>query len=104
MRFFSLFMSIYLLALCCLPCGDSKECQDTTEHQIAVNIEHEEHEHPIEACTPFCYCACCAASVIYQPIVNIDSTDQIFQQVPIIDKVRFYSCDFQSFWQPPKLG
>lgn len=104
MKIFSLCMSIYLMALCCLPCGDSEECEEKAEHQIASKIEHEDHEHPLEACTPFCYCACCSVSVINQPIYRISIIGQSVQQLPIISIVRFYSGDFRSFWQPPKLG
>lgn len=97
-------MSIYLLALCALPCGDNIECEDSEAHQVSVNLKNKDHEHPQEACTPFCYCACCAASVIYQPIPLTSSIGQIHQRHEIGFKIRIYNSDFHSFWQPPKLS
>lgn len=104
MRFFSFFMSVYLMALCAIPCGDNKECKENEPDQICSAVGHEEHDHPSEACTPFCFCACCAASVIFQNINTSYPQTLEIQQLPIAYVVELYSCDFQTFWQPPKLG
>ncbi|MDZ4709616.1 MAG: DUF6660 family protein [Saprospiraceae bacterium] len=104
MRIFSLLMSAYLMVLCAIPCGDSRECGENEQEQLYSAQEHEQHDHPMEICTPFCYCACCAASVIFQQIVNTFPPIPFFRQPPIAYKIRLYSGDSPAFWQPPRLS
>ena len=104
MRFFSLFMSCYLLALSSIPCGDSKECSDVETHKLVSTIDHEEHNHEQESCTPFCYCACCSVAEIYQPIPATSSIVLHSFRQEIRFETRVYSSAFQSFLQLQKLG
>lgn len=93
-----------MISLSCLPCGDSKECIETSVTRIAAVENHDHNNHETENCTPFCSCACCAVPVhIQQPI---------YSKAPAISFQSFdfqYSDDFRSYnshaiWQPPRLG
>jgi hypothetical protein len=107
MKFLFLFLGFYLLGLSCLPCSDSKECSTDTGVTVtfsAVN-NHQEHNHTREACTPFCTCSCCAASVFYSPLNKIQVIKAIFpsEKYPLFQEDNI-SDTLNSIWQPPKIA
>ena len=105
MKFFSLIFSFFLLYISCLPCGDPQECNEKALQSIAASASHQDHQHSSEACTPFCSCACCAASVVYQPVANYQHASSLagLQKFPI-QKDSFLSQKFSAIWQPPKIS
>ena len=104
MKFFTLIMSLFLLYISCLPCGDRLECNAKTEQKISANTNHQQHKHTSEACTPFCTCSCCAASILFLSLTKAQSPKLIFtlKNYPIVND-SFFSQDFSFIWQPPKL-
>ncbi|MCW4469809.1 hypothetical protein OGH69_12585 [Flavobacterium sp. MFBS3-15] len=100
----TMLFSVYLLGLMVLPCSES-HAQETS-FQRTVSQEHDEHDHSMEICTPFCVCgSCVAAIVLHSPIdynlLNLDS--EISRNIS-----NFYQSvksDFHgSIWQPPQLA
>ncbi|MEI2738004.1 MAG: DUF6660 family protein [Chitinophagaceae bacterium] len=105
MKFFFLILSFAMLYMSCLPCGDSQECNVKMEAKISPTDNHQQHNHDAEACTPFCTCSCCAATVFFTPISKAPSTHIAFQsnKYSLFD-VAFNSEVFSSIWQPPQLS
>lgn len=80
-KVFVLLFSVYLLLLACVPCGDlsaensvelgSTSSSHANQHRHGGSDEDDSSTH--EACTPFCFCACCGISIaeaqIAQPLV-----------------------------------
>jgi len=94
-----------MLYLSCLPCGDSVECNVTTEQKITATDNHQQHQHQSESCTPFCTCSCCAASAFYSTFSKIQASKIVFQS----EKHPLQNEDaktniFSSIWQPPQLS
>ena len=105
MKFFFLILSFAMLYMSCLPCGDSKECNAKTEAKISATDNHEQHKHNAEACTPFCTCSCCAASVFYShfskaQVNKVMLSSEIFP----LHNVAFTTEAHKSIWQPPRLS
>jgi hypothetical protein len=98
-------LSGFMLYLSFLPCGDSVECNAKTEMKITTTDNHQQHEHQTEACTPFCSCSCCAASVFYSALSKIQASKIVFQseKFPLLNEDANTDV-FSSIWQPPKLS
>ncbi len=97
-------LSFYLLLLPLVPCGDNDECNEDAKQELTTSSNHKNHPEDDEACTPFCYCSCCPASVfipqfLSEPVVvsNLAVTNPSFP-------ISLYSFDFSAIWQPPKIG
>jgi len=105
MKFLTLIAGCILLYLSCLPCGDMLECSVKQQQTISSAANHQNHQHQNEACTPFCSCSCCPASVIYQPVAKVQSERPVImsQKFPLQND-SFLSQEFSSIWQPPKLS
>jgi hypothetical protein len=99
----TLLLSVYLLALMVLPCNDDhSHAQVTTENQIA---QADNHHDDVDACSPFCVCACCTTPIMVQQIIAFESLPAI---IPYNREVNsFYmpvaSTYSGSIWQPPQL-
>lgn len=104
MKFLFLILSLFMLYMSCLPCGDSKECNVKTPTEISATDNHQQHKHNAEACTPFCTCSCCAASVYYSPFAKSQVT-KVFQseKYPLYN-VSFNTVAHYSIFQPPKIS
>ena len=105
MKIFAFLLSFYILALNCFPCGDSEECNEIYEQSISIPTANTDHEHPSEACSPFCSCACCAATGFYQPVHVVKFNPSIHQQPKFYYlKDHFNSNNLHAVWQPPRLS
>jgi hypothetical protein len=106
MKLFFSIVSLVMLYISCLPCGDRVECNVRAEAKIsAANDNHQQHKHNTEACSPFCSCSCCAASAFYSPLSKAQLNKVEFQS----EKYPLYNVAFSteaqnSIWQPPKLS
>ena len=105
MKICSFIFSFFLLYISCLPCGDSQECNQKALQTITATTNHQDHQHSNEACTPFCSCSCCPASVISQPLAKVQSERPFpgSQKFPLQND-SFLSQEFSSIWQPPKIS
>ena len=108
MKLLNYILSIYLVALSCLPCADievSSAAHKATE--IAANHENHSHDKENDLCSPFCICNCCG-----QQILNFSQeiapqfrkiATEITTQIPDYKSIltsNFYG----SIWQPPQIA
>ena len=103
-------LTIYMLALSLIPCGDGGGgFVEIANHIFGVEhqhvSDHEQHSNGCgdDTCTPFCVCNCCSISVNVP--TNIDFHDKhimlVSKKLPF-DKSNFYPSGFvTSFWHPP---
>ena len=105
MKYFFFILSCFMLYLSCLPCSDSKECNEKTETNISVAGNHQQHEHDTESCTPFCTCSCCSITVYYTSIFKMPSVKFKFLSVKYaLQKTALNTEVYYSIWQPPKIA
>lgn len=112
MKWLTLLLSVYLLGLSLWPCAD-EPLLPTGQSGIAMVLSATTtesdagHHHEHDACSPFCTCACCAATITVfthfsyslLPSVEVIPMDVVsFQYVsaPLSDTLT-------AIWQPPKL-
>ncbi|WP_229250527.1 DUF6660 family protein [Emticicia aquatilis] len=109
MKAFSIILSIYLLVLSCLPCGDVEDCKVVDNEKIAFSeTNHSTHQEDTETCSPFCICACCGTNIVlnfsFSPLISVIEPNFLSEKVT----VNFYNTSFISdfygnIWQPPKI-
>lgn len=108
MKLFSIIVSIYIVALSCLPCADLEV--DSLAHTTTnFSANHNDHSHDKEndLCSPFCICSCCGSQ-----IVSLFQTDAINFPIPLKSiktqlptyKSVFASNFYGSIWQPPQIA
>jgi hypothetical protein len=105
MKFLLFLLSIYLLALGCLPCADA-DCAGT-ETIVEAKATHTSDCHSEESCPPFCTCNCCSIQItavnttghstlpLQQEIAARPAT--LFDQ-PLITRAG------NNIWQPPRAA
>ena len=108
MKWLIYILSVYLVALSCLPCADI-EVKGLEHASSEVSANHENHSHDKEndLCPPFCACNCCGQQILNfsQEItlewrkVSLEITTQIptYKSIP---PSNFYG----SIWQPPQIA
>lgn len=109
MKALSIILSIYLLILSCLPCGDVEDCKIEGNEKIAFSeTSHTNHQEDSESCTPFCICACCGTTISSffnllnntvekQALTTTQKTKIIFSNDPLVSNF------FGKIWQPPQI-
>ena len=107
MKWFNIILSIYLVALACMPCADIEI--DSASHSLAVHqSEKDNHSHDKhnDLCSPFCICNCCGAQILnYFSVITYNFSfisSDIKTQEPTyksINSSNFYG----SIWQPPQI-
>jgi hypothetical protein len=110
MKIFSVILSIYILVLACLPCGDVNDCNKVSyETQYSFSrMNHTEHKEDTETCSPFCTCACCRMNIafpFYLPALTIENESSFYTQKAIIvyKNESPLSNFYGNIWQPPKV-
>lgn len=98
-------LSLFMLCMSCMPCGDNTDCNEQAPTTITAANDHQQHNHEAETCSPFCSCACCAASVYQTAFFKIPTPKISFRA----EKYAFYQTAFTnelscSIWQPPQLS
>jgi hypothetical protein len=107
MKIANFILSVYLIALSCLPCADMEV--NSLVHSVAeFASNHTEHSHDKEndLCPPFCICNCCGAQFLsYQPTIIFDFPVVVtLIKIPLPTyKSKFSSNFFGSIWQPPQI-
>jgi hypothetical protein len=107
MKFLNFILSIYLVALSCLPCADM-EVDSIVHTQTTLKSNHENHSHDKEndLCPPFCSCACCGVQVLtYLPEIafNFGIVSTIIKKQLPTYKSILSSNFYGSIWQPPQI-
>lgn len=109
MKIFSVILSVYLLALSCLPCGDVEDCKVVDNEKISFSeTNHTNHQEDTETCSPFCICACCGTNIALN--FSFSTFISEIEQQFLLDKVKinsyntkFISDFYGNIWQPPKI-
>jgi len=108
MNVFNFILSIYLVALSCLPCADM-EVNSLAHSSPEVAANHDDHSHDKESdlCSPFCNCNCCGSQIVsYFKITTFNFTPitkSIKTQLPSYTSI-FTSNFYGSIWQPPQIA
>lgn len=108
MKFLNIILSIYLVALSCLPCADM-EVNSAGHSLVAHQSETGSHSHDKEndLCSPFCSCNCCGSQIVsYFNITTLNFnvvSKNIKTQLPPYTS-QFASNFYGSIWQPPQIA
>jgi len=102
-------LSIYLVALSCLPCADM-EVNSAAHKVVEISANHDEkshnHDKENDLCSPFCSCNCCGSQIVsYFKMLNYNFTvvsKTITTQLPSYAS-QFTSNFYGSIWQPPQI-
>lgn len=105
MKLFKTIFAVYLLCLSLVPCSDeySSIMSRNDEAKISALVHHEASHHT-DACTPFCHCACCATTVLFQTAINGFTHPLMKAAHEFTFDDAFVSFDNKSIWQPPRLS
>lgn len=107
MKWFTVILSIYLMALSNMPCADMEV--NSAMHKTAQFASEDNHSHDKDndLCSPFCACNCCGAQVLsYQTPLSFEFPKtycQISISLPNYNSV-FISNFYGSIWQPPQIA
>ncbi|WP_319800119.1 MULTISPECIES: DUF6660 family protein [Flavobacterium] len=107
MKWLNIILSIYLIALACMPCADMEV--NSAGHSLAVHQsdrDNHSHDKSKDLCSPFCICNCCGAQILsYFPVISYE-----FPLISTVIKTKepFYKSVFASnfygsIWQPPQI-
>lgn len=111
MKFLNIILSIYLVALSCLPCADLEvsSAAHTDAHELAKTTHDSEghsHGNDKDLCSPFCSCNCCGSQIVsYFNVMSCNFTvvsKEIKTQLPSYTS-KFTSNFYGSIWQPPQI-
>lgn len=106
MKFFTIFMAIYISLLTGVPCSDShNDCHSSSKTEIAHSHNHSQ-DHK-DYCSPFCNCSCCGMALFAFAHKSIRFIEPNIQTISVKEsnyKTNFVSNFFGSIWQPPKIS
>jgi len=109
MKFASIFLSLVLLILSCLPCADAAP-EAVADKGITLTQNHSDHSKELhtDLCSPFCVCNCCGAQILSftpQLVININREPVVYAtKLEITYKSNLASMFSGSIWQPPQLS
>lgn len=104
MKFFAFIMAFLVLALSVMPCADAGATiyDGKAKSEITKTTDAQGHTDA-DACSPFCYCACCASFSINHFIVsfniippNVSNPISSYLPADIIEVAL-------PVWQPPQI-
>ena len=103
MKFVTIILSLFILALAIQPCADVKAENKTKQYQAKAIHEHEndcDHDCPIT-----CVCNCCGMPITYQAIItyNLVLNNQISTETKLVHQKNYIFSYHSNIWQPPKL-
>ncbi|WP_243854605.1 DUF6660 family protein [Flavobacterium sp. 270] len=106
MKWITIILSIYLIALSNMPCADM-EVNSIVHQKAQFSSDSHSHDKENDLCSPFCACNCCGAQILsYQSTNNITFPvvyTAITAVVPNYKSV-FISNFYGSIWQPPQIA
>ena len=107
MKWITIILSIYLLALSNFPCADLEV--NSAAHKTAQFSSDANHSHDKQndLCSPFCTCNCCGAQVLTYQFADSFHFQAVYSiitiQLPTYKSV-YTSSFFGSIWQPPQIA
>jgi len=100
---FASILAVYVLILTILPCIDIHSDKHIGETEYLQKAAADTHE-PVDLCSPFCTCNCCATPAIssyhYCDLSKLSISEQDYSEY----KPVYISILYSSIWQPPKLS
>ena len=110
MKLLNYILSIYLIALSCLPCADM-EVSSAAHKAVEISSNHDEkshnHDKENDLCSPFCSCNCCGSQIVsYFKVLSFNFavvSKTIKTQLPSYTS-KFASNFYGSIWQPPQIA
>ncbi|MBL7885885.1 MAG: hypothetical protein JNJ52_04000 [Flavobacterium sp.] len=111
MKLVNFILSIYLVALSCLPCADMEvnSAAHKDAHEVAKTThDHDGHDHDKEndLCSPFCSCNCCGSQIVtyFKAVVySFSVTSKGIKTSISFYKSTFFSNFYGNIWQPPQI-
>ncbi|WP_460934560.1 DUF6660 family protein [Spirosoma humi] len=112
MKWLTTILAFYLLTLSLWPCADeplpvARQAEPAMTLSVSTTESGGAHHHEHDACTPFCTCACCAATITVSPQSSHTLTSPV-EIVPIaVTRFSYASAHpldpITAIWQPPQL-
>ncbi|AXT55093.1 hypothetical protein D1815_04725 [Aquimarina sp. AD1] len=104
MRFLTIILSFFLLAMTIAPCSDSFNA----EHQDELSIIDKNHNHSDDtddSCASLCVCTCCGLSITYELIkpFDIEVKSTIISKDDFTDQPEYNFFYLPNIWQPPQF-
>lgn len=106
MKYLTILLSIYILALSFVTCSDTivNTLHDEDVIELAQDFDHGNHSHSDEAdfCSPFCSCQCCQVTVdiFHFPTFNLGAELLLLEEISSIHHDISQEI-LQSLYQPP---
>jgi len=107
-KFISSILAVLVLVLSCVPCSDATGSPVSTQMpealEQAAGGHHDDHDHGVELCTPFCTCACCASTAL--PVfhsLELKPVPPTAERVFAVYLPHPPTEVFLPIWQPPQL-
>ncbi|MHC0440346.1 MULTISPECIES: DUF6660 family protein [unclassified Flavobacterium] len=107
MKWITVLLSIYLIALSSMPCADMEV--NSAAHKTAQFSSEANHSHDKDndLCSPFCACNCCGAQVLnYQNVAVFEfPSENHLISIPLPSYNSVFASNFYgSIWQPPQIA
>ncbi len=105
MRFLSVLLALYVLALDAYPCMDHDLWGGGVDvwQESVMEHEHQGGDWTAEACSPFCACSCCGMMVDVHHLFSITLSLPVMEGVRIPVSPSYKGRDvFFSVWRPPQ--
>lgn len=104
MRWFAFILSLYILAMSCIPCTDEQTTLD--ENNQSISLFSVDQDPPVEQpdlCSPLCICSCCGGFVVTYVSTSLTNAPLFKEDMTAIYKQDFISKLSSTIWQPPKI-
>ncbi|WP_306350227.1 DUF6660 family protein [Flavobacterium sp. '19STA2R22 D10 B1'] len=106
MKWYLIFLSVYILSLACIPCADAHGIEISTTEQSSIKKHDIEQHMDVDSCSPFCICNCCGSPIFNS--IQFFTFDLKESNAVITKKLSDYQFVFSSnfyasIWQPPQL-
>ena len=106
-KFWSRIVCTIVMLVSLVPCADAVSYKQTsiiTTEYSETSTTKNHNERGLDACSPFCVCACCnAPTVMKNALFSINIPLQISLEYPSNALGKATSTSI-SVWQPPRLG
>lgn len=85
MKFITVILSVYFLALNFMPCGDDDDNTDDFRLETVADIDdNHNHSGNSDLCSPFCHCHCCHVHVVGFDLFHYDFLNpEVSSEIPI---------------------
>ncbi|WP_220761415.1 DUF6660 family protein [Flavobacterium sp. UMI-01] len=107
MKILRIILSIYIIALSCMPCADAAYGIEEKNHIVQSDENSASDHHLEDNCSPFCVCSCCHCMGLYKfnDFTKDLLTINLFVERNTVAYTTTLFSNFQNaIWQPPQLS